>query len=108
MCLAVPDRFDDWRAERNALLESRLREVDALATAGKLTEAVITAEGLSISPIRASATNKTDGIALRLYGMLPCRVCASPNFSPKCMAGRASPIDSAICGRERHPRIEWR
>src|SRR5271169_1581339 len=42
--LVVPDRFDDWRAERNTLLESRLREIDALATAGKLAEAVITAE----------------------------------------------------------------
>jgi TnpA family transposase len=69
--LVVPDRFDDWRAERNALLESRLREVDALAAAGKLTEAVITAEGLSISPIRANPTDEIDEIARRLYGMLP-------------------------------------
>jgi len=69
--LAVPDRFDDWRAERIALLESRLREVDALAAAGKLTEAVITAEGLSISPIRANPTDEIDEIARRLYGMLP-------------------------------------
>ena len=50
--LAVPDRFDDWRAERTALLESRLQEIDAVAAAGKLVEAAITAEGLSISPIR--------------------------------------------------------
>jgi TnpA family transposase len=69
--LTVPDRFDDWRAERIALLESRLREVDALAAAGKLTEAVITAEGLSISPIRANPTDEIDEIARRLYGMLP-------------------------------------
>jgi TnpA family transposase len=69
--LVVPDRFDDWRTERNALLESRLREVDALAAAGKLTEAVITAEGLSISPIRANPTDEIDEIVRRLYGMLP-------------------------------------
>ena len=69
--LVVPDRFDDWRTERNALLESRLREVDALAAAGKLTEAVITAEGLSISPIRANPTDEIDEVARRLYGMLP-------------------------------------
>ncbi|MGO9770660.1 MAG: hypothetical protein ACLPSW_14115 [Roseiarcus sp.] len=50
--LAVPDRFDDWRAERSALLESRLQEIDTLAAAGKLVEAAITAEGLSISPCR--------------------------------------------------------
>ena len=69
--LVVPDSFDDWRAERNALLESRLREIDALAAAGKLTEAVITAEGLSISPIRANSTDEIDEIARRLYRMLP-------------------------------------
>ncbi|HME85120.1 MAG TPA: Tn3 family transposase, partial [Roseiarcus sp.] len=69
--LVVPDRFDDWRTERNALLESRLREVDALAAAGKLTEAVITAEGLSISPIRANPTDEIDEVARRLYVMLP-------------------------------------
>ena len=69
--LAVPDRFDDWRGERDTLLESRLRVIDALAAAGKLTEAVITAEGLSISPIRANPTDEIDEIARRLYGMLP-------------------------------------
>lgn len=36
--LAVPDRFDDWLTERTALLESRLEEIDALASAGKLVE----------------------------------------------------------------------
>jgi TnpA family transposase len=69
--LVVPDRFDDWRTERNAILESRLREVDALAAASKLTEAVITAEGLSISPIRANPTDEIDEIVRRLDGMLP-------------------------------------
>ncbi len=50
--LAVPDRFDDWRAERIALLESRVRQIDAMAAAGNLPEATLTEEGLSISPIR--------------------------------------------------------
>lgn len=50
--LAVPDRFEDWRTERTVLLEARLDEIDVLASAGKLAEAAITAEGLSISPIR--------------------------------------------------------
>ena len=36
------------------LLETRLREVDALAAAGELPEASLTEEGLSISPIRKS------------------------------------------------------
>ena len=37
--LAVSNIFDDWRTERVGLLEIRLREIDALAAAGKLTEA---------------------------------------------------------------------
>ena len=69
--LAVADRFDDWRTERVKLLDSRLQEIDALAAAGKLSEAVITAEGLSISPIRKIETDESEVIAWRLYGMLP-------------------------------------
>ncbi len=69
--LAVPDSFDDWRAERVGLLETRLREVDAMAAAGTLPDATITNEGLSISPIRASATDESDNLARRLSGMLP-------------------------------------
>jgi TnpA family transposase len=69
--LAVPDRFDDWRAERTALLESRLNEIDTLASAGRLVEATITAEGLSISPIRKDDNDEVDDFARRLYGMLP-------------------------------------
>ena len=69
--LAVSSRFDEWRAERVGFLESRLQEIDALASAGKLTEAVITAEGLSIMPIRKDETDESENIARRLYGMLP-------------------------------------
>ena len=68
--LAVPDRFDAWRDERLETLERRLREVAALASAGKLPEALITEAGLSISPIRQNDTD-VDDIARRLYGMLP-------------------------------------
>jgi hypothetical protein len=55
--LAVSGRFDEWRAKRVGLLESRLQEIDAIAFCGKLAEAVITAEGLSISPIRAQRSS---------------------------------------------------
>jgi hypothetical protein len=34
--LAVSSRFEEWRAERVGLLESRLQEIDAIASAGKL------------------------------------------------------------------------
>jgi hypothetical protein len=69
--LTVSDRFDDWRTERTALLESRLNEIDAIASAGKLVEAAITAEGLSISPIRKTESDGSDDVARRLYDMLP-------------------------------------
>jgi Tn3 transposase DDE domain len=69
--LAVSSRFDDWRAERGGLLESRLQEIDAIASAGKLAEAMITTEGLSISPIRKDETDESESIARRLYRMLP-------------------------------------
>jgi hypothetical protein len=75
--LAVPDRFDAWRDERLETLERRLREVAALASAGKLPGALITEAGLSISPIRQNDTD-VDDIARRLYGMLP----RTNNFGP--------------------------
>ncbi|MGJ0513422.1 Tn3 family transposase [Methylocystis sp.] len=71
MGLTVPDRFENWRAERTALLEARLNEIGTLASAGKLVEAAITAEGLSISPIRRAENEEVDNVTRRLYGMLP-------------------------------------
>ncbi|MGJ0392548.1 MAG: DUF4158 domain-containing protein [Methylocystis sp.] len=69
--LAVPDRFENWRTGRTALLETRLNEIDALASAGKLVEAAITGEGLSVSPIRKDENDEVDDVARRLNGMLP-------------------------------------
>ena len=69
--LAVADRFEDWRAEKTKLLETRLREVDELAAAGELPEATLTEAGLSISPIRKVEDEAADAIARRLYAMLP-------------------------------------
>jgi TnpA family transposase len=69
--LAVVDRFDDWRAERVNLLDTRLREIDALAAAGQLREATLTAEGLSINAIRKDETDESENVAWRLYALLP-------------------------------------
>jgi len=69
--LAVANRFDDWRAERICLLDSRLNEIDALAAAGELPDATLTEEGLSISPIRKGENEEADTITRRLYAMLP-------------------------------------
>ena len=69
--LAVADRFEEWRDEKTKRLETRLREVDALAAAGELPEASLTEEGLSISPIRKTENEAADAIIRRLYAMLP-------------------------------------
>ena len=69
--LTVPDRFEDWRDAKTTLLETRLREVDVLASAGELPEASLTEEGLSISPIRKAENEAADGLVRRLYAMLP-------------------------------------
>src|SRR5271166_6443174 len=69
--LAVADRFEDWRDEKTQRLETRLREVDALAAAGELPEASLTEDGLSISPIRKSENEAADTVIRRLYAMLP-------------------------------------
>ena len=69
--LAVPDRFEDWRDEKTKRLETRLREVDALAAAGELSKATLTGEGLSISPVRKNENEAADGLVRRLYTMLP-------------------------------------
>ncbi|MGZ8975467.1 DUF4158 domain-containing protein, partial [Methylomagnum sp.] len=69
--LAVPDTFETWRTERLATLAARLGEVEALAAAGELPEAVITEEGLSISPIRRPDTTGADDLSRRLYRRLP-------------------------------------
>jgi len=69
--LAVSGCFEAWRTERIGLLNSRLQEIEAIAAAGHLAEAVITAEGLSISPIRKDETDEGEHVARRLYGMLP-------------------------------------
>ena len=60
--LAVADLFEDWRDEKTKRLETRLREVDALAAAGDLPEASLTEEGLSISPIRKSENEGADTV----------------------------------------------
>ena len=56
----------------------------------------------------SARTRRMKSMTLRDGSMACCHVCASPSFSPKCMAGQALPIDSVICGRERRPSIASR
>ena len=110
--LAVTDRFEDWRDEKTKRLETRLREVDALAAAGDLPEASLTEEGLSISPIRKSENEAAVTIIRRLYAMLPhLRITElfaevhgqGSNWRPP---ERRPPRQTSCCIRRR--RTSWR
>jgi hypothetical protein len=71
LSVAVADRFEDWRDEKEKRLEIRLREVDALASSGELPEASLTEEGLSINAIRKNENEAADTVIRRIYAMLP-------------------------------------
>src|SRR5271170_3789372 len=63
------------------------RKIDTLASTGKLTEAVITAEGLSISPNRKDETGHSENVARRLCRRKrtfpPSTISAADDFAPQ-------------------------
>src|SRR5215212_7311627 len=79
--LALRDRLragDIWvegsrqyRAERRALLERRLAEVNAKAVADALQDVRIKGDELKVSPLKAITPEAAEDLAERLYGMLP-------------------------------------
>jgi len=69
--LAVPDDFAAWRAERAALLDLKLNALSVAATKNQLPEAAITADGLTISPIRREEREQARALSSRLYNLMP-------------------------------------
>ena len=67
---ADPD-FDQFIAARQALLEERLKVVDAHAAAGKLAQVTISNGVLKIAPIEKSTPPEAEVLAARLYATLP-------------------------------------
>ena len=67
---ADPD-FDQFIAARQALLEERLKVVDAHAAAGKLAQVTISNGVLKIAPIEKSTPPEAEVLAARLYAVLP-------------------------------------
>ena len=91
--LAVPDRFDDWRAERTRpsripAAGGRCAGGGRQAHRGRYHRRRAFNQPHPREPRRMKSTISRGGF------MACCRVCASPNFSPKCTAGQASPIAS--------------
>ncbi len=69
--VAVDCDFDQFIAARQALLDERLKVVDAHAAAGKLPEVTISNGVLKIMPIEKSTPPEAEALAARLYAMLP-------------------------------------
>jgi hypothetical protein len=69
--LAAPTTAEEYLAERRALLERRLAEVNAKAAADRLDDARITCNELKISPLKAVTPAEAEALADRLYAMMP-------------------------------------
>src|SRR4051794_15552961 len=69
--VAVPATAEEYLAERRALLERRLAEVNAKAMADELEDVRIKSDELKVSPLKAITPEAAEDLAERLYGMLP-------------------------------------
>jgi TnpA family transposase len=69
--IAVPATAEEYLAERRALLEQRLSEVDAKAAADTLEDVRIKGDELKIAPLKAATPEAAEIFADRLYAMVP-------------------------------------
>ncbi len=69
--VAVPGTAEEYLAERRALLDRRLAEVNAKAEADVLQDVRIKDGELTISPLKAVTPEAAEHLADRLYGMVP-------------------------------------
>jgi len=69
--VAVPATAEEYLADRRALLDRRLAEVDAKAAADRLEDVQIKDGDLKITPLKAITPEEAEDLAGRLYGMVP-------------------------------------
>jgi hypothetical protein len=69
--IAVGPDFKQFIADRQALLDERLKAVDARATAGRLPDVTVTNGVLKVAPIEKVTPPEAEAMAARLYAMLP-------------------------------------
>lgn len=69
--IKVTSDFDVFLKDRQALLNTRLDQVEAKAKGGELVDVSMNKGTLKISPIERSTSPQTDALISRLYGMLP-------------------------------------
>lgn len=69
--LAIPDSFAEWRAERAATLDAKLKELARAAADNAIPDATISDKGLSVSPIREEERDRIVALSRRLYILVP-------------------------------------
>ncbi len=69
--LAIADSFAEWRAERTATLDAKLKELARAAAANAIPDAAISDKGLSASPIREEERDRIVALSRRLYILVP-------------------------------------
>lgn len=69
--LAIPDNFSEWRAERTATLNAKLKALANAAADNAIPDAEISDNGLSVSPIREEESDRITTLSRRLYTLVP-------------------------------------
>jgi hypothetical protein len=69
--LAIPDSFTEWRAERAATLDVKVKELARAAAANAIPDAAISDKGLTISPSRMEERDRILALSRRLYILVP-------------------------------------
>lgn len=69
--LAIPDNFAEWRAERTATLNSKLKALAKAAAENAIPDAELSDRGLSVSPVREEDSDRITTLSRRLYMLVP-------------------------------------
>ena len=102
--VAAPASASDYLSGRRALLERRLSELDAQATADRLQDVRIRDGSLTISPLRAITPEAADDLAARLYGIDRASQMRFPRPLPHTPRRRLVSVrKGSCCIRQHHP-----
>ncbi|SFU91934.1 Transposase and inactivated derivatives, TnpA family [Xenorhabdus koppenhoeferi] len=69
--LAIPDNFSQWRAERTATLNAKLKALAKAAAANAIPDAELSDRGLSVSPVREEDSDRITTLSRKLYMLVP-------------------------------------
>ncbi|WP_338885798.1 Tn3 family transposase [Xenorhabdus sp. TH1] len=69
--LAIPDNFAEWRAERTATLNAKLKAQAKAAANNAIPDAELSDRGLSVSPVREEDSDRITTLSRKLYMLVP-------------------------------------